>query len=344
MAQAAIHVTTQASPGTRVHTGFPPDGELREFLRHWPHHPHRFCPDATPEQQVDYLSRVLARADVQGAVTYRASQASRLRALLQMESLPWDSRMLGMPAARIAWWMGASEGDAGTADREKVLQAAVTKARQRGVRYLLARVPAGDLSAVRLLERNGFELVDGLLVFGTPLHGDSRPAVPLDGIRCRMFEPADLPALRRIARQSFSIDRFHADPVIGSRKADAIHEQWIESSCAGFADAVLVAVTDVPVGFTTLKLDQTAADSLHIGVGVVVLVATSAEHRGKGIARSLTSAALRWFREQGCRWVEVGTQIANTRASRVYQAAGFSLAGSSLTFRRYFPEGGPARR
>jgi hypothetical protein len=52
------------------------------------------------------------------------------------------------------------------------------------------------------------------------------------------------------------------------------------------------------------------------------------------VARLLTIAALRWFRQARCQWVEVGTQLANIHASRVYQAAGFRLVRSSLTFRK----------
>jgi RimJ/RimL family protein N-acetyltransferase len=153
-------------------------------------------------------------------------------------------------------------------------------------------------------------------------------------LRCRPFLPKDLPALREIAASSFSTDRFHSDPAIPKPKADELHRRWIENSCAGFADCVLIAEESEPIGFTTLKIDRSCEAILGIRVGVVVLLATSVKHRRKGIANLLTQCALRWFSQAGCQWVEVGTQLANVQASRVYQWAGFKLVSSSLTFRK----------
>jgi GNAT superfamily N-acetyltransferase len=185
-----------------------------------------------------------------------------------------------------------------------------------------------------MLEKNGFRLVVGLLTFGVSPPENPPCSEGSDGLRWGFHAPEDLPALRKIASAIFSIDRFHSDPAIGKEKADEVYLRWVENSCAGFADCVLVARDEQPIGFTTLRIDRSSKPCLGVSVGVIDLVATSGGHRRKGVAKLLTLAALQWFRQAGCEWVEVGTQLANLRASRVYQAAGFKFVNSSLTFRR----------
>jgi len=184
------------------------------------------------------------------------------------------------------------------------------------------------------LESNGFRLVDGLLTFGVDAHKEPAPAEAGEELSCDVFAPEDLPALRKMAADSFSIDRFHNDPAIGREKAAEVYRRWTENSCAGYADCVLVARAREAVGFVALKTDRCSQPHLGVSVGVITLVATSREHRRKGVARRLTIAAHNWFRAAGCDWIEVGTQVANINACRVYQNAGFRLVASSLTFRQ----------
>ncbi len=307
---------------------------LRELVERWPYRPYSYLPRITRSSQSAYVLNALAHAQQKGAVTYLGHERGQLQALLQLDFLPWDSEVLGFPVGRIAWWIEQPHIVESGPCRERLLRLMIGEARRRNIQYLFTRVPAKDVVAIHMLEKNGFRLVDGLLTFGVAPPEGLLPSEQSDGLRWGAFAPEDLPALRKIAAGSFSIDRFHADPAIGKEKADEVHRRWVENSCAGFADCVLVARDTEPIGFTTLKIDRSAKPHLGVSIGVVVLVATSGEHRRKGVSRFLTLAALQWFRQAGCEWVEVGTQLANINASRVYQAAGFKLVGSSLTFRR----------
>ena len=64
-------------------------------------------------------------------------------------------------------------------------------------------------------------------------------------------------------------------------------------------------------------------------------MATALDARGRGIAKATTYGALDWFREQGVDIVEVGTQLRNIPASRLYEACGFRLVASSLSLRKW---------
>jgi GNAT superfamily N-acetyltransferase len=132
-----------------------------------------------------------------------------------------------------------------------------------------------------------------------------------------------------IARTAYVYDRFHADSMLSAEQADRVHEEWMRNSCRGVAaDAVFVAVSGERVlGYVTCRVDRDAP------AGVIVLVATSKECRGRGVAGRTTQRALQWFWDQNVRIVEVGTQLRNVGAGRVYEHAGFRLRNVSLTFR-----------
>jgi ribosomal protein S18 acetylase RimI-like enzyme len=245
------------------------------------------------------------------------------------QSLPWDSEQFGFPAARLD---GLSvEGDYPLARQRcgRLLQAVLAECRLAGIRHLVARVDAGDLAVIHALEGAGFETIDGLQTLALSL-ADWTPPVAPNGIAVRKFRGADLPSLLEIARTAFLYDRFHADAALAPGVADALHLAWVRNCCSGqAADAVLVGALDGEVlGFITCQDHSPAA------AGRIVLVATAARARGRGLARAMTAGALRWFRGRGVGRVEVGTQLRNVAAARLYEGCGFRLVGVSLTLRK----------
>jgi dTDP-4-amino-4,6-dideoxy-D-galactose acyltransferase len=308
------------------------DDTTRQLLSTWPYLPYLHCPGVSLESRVEYVLGGLTAARQRGAATLVASSDSQLQALAQWQLLPWDSEMLGFRAARIsALYRRPSQAAAGC--QQRILNHVLEEAQGQGVRYLLTRIPAGDVRTIQQVEGLGFRMVDGIVTFGAAL-----TSVALEGAEnVRPAVPGDIPVLRDIAGTSFLIDRFHSDPAISQEKADEVQRVWIENSCRGMADAVLIAEVDgKPAAFTTLKIDAMAERKLGIKIGIIELVATSPDYRRRGLGRNLCLASLHWFRQAGCDWVEVGTQIGNIQAARLYQSAGFFSTATSLTLRRLF--------
>jgi ribosomal protein S18 acetylase RimI-like enzyme len=238
--------------------------------------------------------------------------------------LPWDTEQFGFPAARLDFLLGD--------DLATLLELVLDSARDGGVRHLVARVPAWDLSGVHALARSGFEYLDGLQTFSL------RPA-PDPGYTSsivRKYRRSDLSSILQIARTSYSCDRFHADAALPRGTADRVNEAWVRNCCSGgAADIVLVAEDEEQVlGFAASQVDSNASSDLGLPLGTIVLVATSQQARRRGIARDLTRASLAWFAERGAAMVEVGTQLTNVPAARLYESCGFRQAGCTLTFRK----------
>ncbi len=57
----------------------------------------------------------------------------------------------------------------------------------------------------------------------------------------RPAQPSDLEALMQTARSSFHDSRFYSDPNFPRSRCDDFYASWIEKSCNGYADFVLVA-------------------------------------------------------------------------------------------------------
>jgi len=152
----------------------------------------------------------------------------------------------------------------------------------------------------------------------------------------RHYDKRDLPELKRIAGTAFEYDRFHRDPRISRENADRIHELWIQNACRGRADAVMVAEKGRQIlGFMTCKLDRLSEKNTGMVFGSIDLVATDRRVRSRDVAKGLLNCVLAWFESEKVDQVEVGTQIMNIPASRLYEKAGFRLRESSFFFRKW---------
>ncbi len=125
------------------------------------------------------------------------------------------------------------------------------------MRYLTARVGASDLSTIRALERESFDLLDGLLTFSLKL----REAVPRPvnrDLEIRLYRPPDLDELLAITRSAYTCDRFHVDRALAPGVADRLYEAWVRRSCSGQeADAVMVTTRQGKVlAYATCKLGR----------------------------------------------------------------------------------------
>ena len=255
------------------------------------------------------------------------------------KTLPWDSEFFGFPAARIDV-LAASGGYAeARAATSKLVQRAVEEAAAAEVRHVVARVDASSLAHSHALSKNGFELIDGIQTFALSLGqvSDCGLLQPASSPGTRLATPNDTGEIASIAHSSFVYDRFHNDVSIRHDAANRLHEAWARNSVSGkAADAVLIAESHGAIdAFVSVKIDSQAAGALGVRFASIPLVATAHQARGKGAARRATAAALDWCLSRNVDIIEVGTQISNVPAARLYQSAGFRTTAISLTYRKW---------
>jgi dTDP-4-amino-4,6-dideoxy-D-galactose acyltransferase len=200
--------------------------------------------------------------------------------------------------------------------------------------YFLA--DPSDPETIRSAEDNAFRLVDIRVTLERDLANIS-PLNP-EPSECivRDAASADVPTLRSIARASRPPSRFYYDGNFPQSSADSLYETWIEKSCHGYADAVLVCeLAGRVVGFISLHLSD--LDLGHIG-----LVGVTPDAKGKGPSSKLLAESFRWFNEHHVRRVRVVTQGRNVAAQRLFQKHGLLTANVQMWYHRWFGEK-PAR-
>jgi GNAT superfamily N-acetyltransferase len=277
------------------------------------------------------VSRVRGLVAGKNTSTWVARSGDGTLGGVSLTELNWDSEQLGIPAARLDFLVSGQEAESNV--KGALLEASLSRS---SALHVTARVDSRDLSTIHVLEQHGFITVDAILTF-------AKQSIPgpvelqTDSLQIRLATSGDAEAAGDLARTAFVYDRFHADPAIPSSVANKLHQDWVRNSCTGkAADAVLLACDHGRLaGFVTCKIQRDSKEMLGKSVGTIVLVATALEFRGRGVARLTTMASLAWFHSVGVDIVEVGTQLRNLPAARLYQRCGFELVGSTCSFRKF---------
>jgi dTDP-4-amino-4,6-dideoxy-D-galactose acyltransferase len=232
--------------------------------------------------------------------------------------LEWDSAFFGHRIARFRPRRCTAED----------VTAIVAECAEGGIDCVYILVDVSDTESIAEVQAKGAYLADIRVTFRTDvaeaLASELPPRCPR---RVRPAIDADIPALRRIAAVSHRDTRFYADRRFSPEQCNRLYELWIEKSCQGYADAVLVVEDDTerPAGYVTCKRDGEAAG--HIG-----LFAVGEDARGQGAGRQLLAAALRWFSINRVMSMTVATQLRNVEALQFYGRAGLLVVSSEIWF------------
>lgn len=180
--------------------------------------------------------------------------------------------------------------------------------------YFLANLE--NFETIVLAEQQGFHLTDTRITLEIELTGNQITQNKA-GISIRNAEIEDIEQLKGIASVNHRDSRFYYDGNFPFQKCDELFAVWIEKSCKGFANAVLVAKNDrIIEGYITCSIDKK-------GNGNIGLVGVNQKSQSKGIGRALITSALDWFGNKNISYITVVTQGRNVKAQRLYQRNGF---------------------
>lgn len=243
------------------------------------------------------------------------------------QHLEWDSDFFGFRIARV-------NGNRLTAKR---IEAILAWCEKNYIECLYFLADSDHVETVRLAERNQFRLVDVRVTLQLEL--SVRPPEKRKSLRedsfIRAVEPTDITALKKIAGESNTVSRFVSDACFSEESSRALYETWIEKSCQGYADTVLVSgfssqSEKYTAGYITCHL-PTSGHEAKIG-----LLGIDKKYRGQGVGRILLGSALDWFADRGVEKVNVVTQGQNIAAQRLYQSCGFMTHSLRLWYHRWF--------
>jgi ribosomal protein S18 acetylase RimI-like enzyme len=310
---------------------------LEPLVREYPFKHYTHYPEPGERNSTRYFLEGIQTAGADPCTRFWVASSGReIIGLASLTFLSWDTEQLGVRAGKIGYLLPEHDYKTSYEIKHGLLEKVIKGCKTDRVQYLTVRVNSHETTSIHVLEDNGFVLLDGILTFSYDLReGLKRRAK--SGIKTRLASPKDSSQILRIASSAFRYDRFHTDPDVPKKTADGLHSAWLRNSMAGIdADAVIIGEKNGRLlGFVTCKIDKRSRPLLGLSMGTIVLVAVDEKGRGKGVASAMTAAALDWFREHGTDLVEVGTQLRNMQASRLYETAGFRLVASSLSMRKW---------
>jgi dTDP-4-amino-4,6-dideoxy-D-galactose acyltransferase len=235
--------------------------------------------------------------------------------LAPCQALDWDSAFFGFRIARLL------QGHVTTQILGDVLEWCSCER----IRCLYFLASGDSHETTELAEANGFRMADVRITLARELKADTEPRESV-----RPFRESDLPSLRAIAANSHRDSRFYYDPGFPKQRCDELYETWIDRSCHGYADRVLVAeYGHKPAGYVSCHLHPD-------GVGSIGLLAVADWSRGAGLGGQLVAGALGFFEGASCKRVTVATQGRNCPAQRLYQNSGFRSSSVELWYHRWF--------
>jgi ribosomal protein S18 acetylase RimI-like enzyme len=235
----------------------------------------------------------------------------------------WDSRFFGLKIGRL------NPARPSLLDVEESLR----WAREHSARCLYALIDSDDPGCVRALEEQAFVRVDERVTLAAHTANRQDVRIPAGG-ELGVWNEEDIAALRTIASRNHTDSKYYADGHFPAAKCDELYAIWIENSCHGFANHVLVArQSGAPVGYITCHLRGS-------GRGQIGLLGVGEAGRGKGWGQALVRSSLNWFAGQGASDVIVVTQGRNAAAQALYQKCGFEICSEQWWFHKWFDRPG----
>jgi dTDP-4-amino-4,6-dideoxy-D-galactose acyltransferase len=221
--------------------------------------------------------------------------------------LDWDSKMLGIPVAKITYTHLSKE------KLIKILQ----KLKSQGIQLVYwAAASQSSFSQVAARACAGL-LVDEKLTYCldlATLHAFAPPATI-------SIYPAAAPnrELQALALEIAQFSRFSHDPHISPATVKKLYTTWINNACKKtVAKVVLVLkLQNHIVGMVTIDEKQ--------GRGDLSLLAVDPRYQGTGLGKRLVRAAQAWCVKHGYSISQVVTQKNNVKACRLYESCGYRL-------------------
>ena len=195
--------------------------------------------------------------------------------------------------------------------------------------FAYAKVDTKKPWVAEAVQDAGFRLIDSNVQLDRPMKGEWPGTDLKSEYEIRPAKSEDHADVERVAGNSFIFTRFHLDPKVPDKHANAIKARWAGNYFTGKrGDQMLVAAhKGRAVGFLQLLAREETL--------VIDLIAVEKAHQGNGLATGMITHAAESNADR--ERMLVGTQIANTPSLRAYEKLGFRVCASDYLFHYHGP-------
>lgn len=259
------------------------------------------------------------------------NQNDSLEAVGRIVHLDWDTEFFGFPCAKLEGLFFSKEDADPVSLKRRVINRILDEEELRDIRFLSCRIRADDLTLAHALESSGFNLMDILSIYTLNLSGrkipDQKPRDHKPGMD-------EILSLLKRGVDGMSSGRLFSDPNIPLSQAREFYYR-VSKHYLGISPCISIledhgTTQGVAIGI----LDEEISRLLGTRYGYLWLIALAPELKGKGLGRELFEIFCDEFSGH-CDVLEIGTQIDNYPANRVYNSCGCRLESHLLTFHRW---------
>lgn len=257
------------------------------------------------------------------------------KGLATVEKREFDTTILAMNSARINYFLSTNLNDISV--KQDLISQIDQLCFKEKIQYVTTRFSMKEINTIQLLESNGFITTDNLITFSL----DTKDIKNLQYLEkdydidiLDKNNPEHVDKIKEISKISFINDRFHNDPLISNEIANQIYYEWMENSCKNDHETIVTALNknDNPLGFVICQ----TSNILNLKIGTIVLIAVDNKQRKRNIGYNMLIKSLKRFKDSNIDVVQVGTQLSNIPAQRLYLKMGFKPVSTTTTLRKYY--------
>mgnify|MGYP000202114227 CR=1 FL=1 len=185
--------------------------------------------------------------------------------------------------------------------------------------YCFSEIPSEDIFTIQALNESGFKLVENRLTYYLDLKNYN-----FERFAVRSANYDDIPNMKRVARiMRNDYDRFHAETIFDSQKADEFLATFIEESIKGFSDYVIVPDEEntPPDAFLTANYLIDEWELIGENISKMVLSAVSSE-TCRGWYIKLISEMAYHLKEKGANYAFMHPATTNKAVIHSYEKLG----------------------
>ncbi len=310
---------------------------MTDVLINFDHHPYRYLINKKNDVIAFWKQDIEKRIKEGGELYFGISNSDDLKCFALLEELPWDSKIFGTKMAALTYLTFSK--DYNVYEANKFVNWLLSRAQEKGFKFLLSKVNTDNMLSIHSLEGNNFLLVDTLLDFIWQKSENSLGKEEMGNERIKIEEATlnDECELKEIAKKAFMkhFGRYHSDPKIPKDKANSVYEEWISSSLRGYADYFYIARIDGKVaGYSIWKKPSELEKVNNLSLGHYSIASVSENYRGMGIFKALTYAGMKALGRE-VDTIEGPTHINNYPVQKGYISLGWKIGDARHSFHKW---------
>ena len=244
----------------------------------------------------------------------------------KIQRLDWDSKILGVDSARIGSLYFLKDDTEPYQTRLNMVEKLLYEATEGSHKFLTCRISADDIFLAHALEEKGFRLCDVLNIYLRKM-GDTL-SVQSNGRKEVRKE-----AMEILARclDGMTWGRMYQDPCIDNKLAVKFYLETSKKILNQESHITIARDKGRGIGVAIGVVDQDISKNIGSRYGVLWLIVVDPSYQGKGFGNALLSQFIEEFSDQ-TDLLEIGTQVSNRSANRMYIKANCYPLTQALTF------------